>query len=96
MERQVLFCHRTDRRHILKESFKICSNVNRATFVSIDRDHAVSLCAAPQTPNLLSHLLLHGEGGVVHSLSNEVFNVVQGNRISVPVGESHKVVKPVT
>ena len=59
MKREVLVCHRTDRGLVGHEPCKVGANVRSTVLVPIERNHAVSLCAAPQTPNLLSHLLLH-------------------------------------
>ena len=59
VEREVLVCHRANRGLVGQEPRKVCADVGGAVLVPIERNHAVSLCAAPQTPYLLPHLLLH-------------------------------------
>ena len=59
MESEVFLAHGANRDFPLKQSFEVGPNVGGAVSVSIQRDHAVSLCAAPQTPTFLAHLLLH-------------------------------------
>lgn len=38
---------------------KVVADVDRAVLVPIERQHAVPLCAEPQSSNLLLHLFLH-------------------------------------
>ena len=59
MESEVFIAHSANRVFPLKQSFEVGPDVGGAVSVSVQRDHAVSLCAAPQTPTFLSHLLLH-------------------------------------
>lgn len=59
VKREVLVCHRTDRGLVGHEECKVGADVRGTVLVPIERNHAVSLCAASQTPNLLSYLLFH-------------------------------------
>ena len=51
--------HRANRGLVGHEPRKVGTDVSGAVLVPIERNHAVSLCAAPQTPYSLSRLLLH-------------------------------------
>ena len=59
VESEVFLAHGANRGVPLKQSFEVSPNVGGAVSVSVQRDHAVSLCAAPQTPTFHPHLLLH-------------------------------------
>ena len=58
MKGKVLICHRANEGSIGHQPRKVGADVGGPIFVPIERNHAASLCAAPQTPYLLSHRLL--------------------------------------
>ena len=59
VEREVLVCHRANRGLVGHEPRKVGTDVSGSVLVPIERNHAVLCLAQPQTPYLLSHLLLH-------------------------------------
>ena len=59
MECQVLVRHLPDGALATHQALELCADVRSAILVPIQRNTAVSLCAAPQTPYLFTQVLLH-------------------------------------
>ena len=58
MEGKVLVAHATIRTVTVKQTLEVSADVRRPIPVSIERKHAVSLCATPQSANILLHFSL--------------------------------------
>jgi hypothetical protein len=58
MKVQVLIAHRANWDIALKESLEVGADVGGAILVPIQRKHAVSLCATPQSPYFFTHCRL--------------------------------------
>ena len=58
MEVQVLITHRANGGVAFKESLEVDADVGGTILVSIERKHAVSLCATPQSPYFFTRCCL--------------------------------------
>ena len=58
MEGKILIAHATNRTATVKQTLEVSADVRRPISVSIERKHAVSLCATPQSANLFLHFCL--------------------------------------
>ena len=58
MECHVLITHGANKKAVTHQTLEIGADVSCPVLVPIERNHAVSLCAAPQTPYLKTHCRL--------------------------------------